>query len=1149
MSKRKRVDEDEFLTAEDIDELEGITHVPETQPSQVSSDEEEVAPSQKQTRKKKKTSKSKKTTDEEDDGKNIEAGVIEELRLKNFMCHPSLKVEFHDRTTVITGQNGSGKSAVLTAIQVCLGAKTKSTNRGKSIKDLVMTGKESAEITIQLRNQGKDAYKRDIYGKSIIVVKTIAKSGSSSYKIQNSQGKTISKSGKDLQIILEAFNIQIDNPTTCMTQDISREFLAGSSETKKYEFFTRATQLQKMIDSYEVATSSITAMGVVLEDKNNALEDSREELKRREALHINAQNLDNLRKQVEELRGFRVWRMVQDKENELQNFQTHVKRCEEELQKAKAQKESAVGTSMTALEEKKKKLDDELTLIREKLSGVNKESDIVQNKRKNLDNEIMKINQMRTSIKKQIAAEEIQIKSFEKYKQETLAKNKLDKDAITKTKQDEISVFEEKKKTEEEKIAPIESAMELEKNSKMNLIEQVQSVQSDLRKVRNEKVNLDSELSKVEGSRTDKFALVGGAQMKRFLSDIQNNISKFSRPPIGPLSLILTVKDEHLKWAPCIQHALAKSLTLFIVNNFKDGEVLTALKKKHQIYSTHIIQKFSDTMYDVKRNSPKGQLSIFEALDIDMRSVQLSPIKYDDNEVLKSTLFNTLIDQNRIEASVLIETREGADRFMFGENGDSAPPLGVFDCFTLTGTRLFTRGKSKITDTANQTRSTLWTKNVEAEITELKKAIKEKEKDVRIVEHRQIELETEVKKLNESLKKKNDSIHFIKKTIERINRSIDDKQRELADVLNEEDGDQKYIEELDEKIEQRKQKIVELTEKGNAEEQKLDGLKEQITETQKKSLELKKIMSDYDRQMEQKNEEILQTIEEYRNKQGLTRKYEILVQQKENELSRVKEEVAALEKVVHQAIIAANGQTQNVRTDTDLSYEEVNRRMNQKKKELDTETQKLGEMDAHAIKQNYLEYLNTFKDKEKEINISQRCFTSLQKGLKRRMEMWKEIRYKWSQAVSEMFGTYMSQKGHSGKIVFDFDSGQLNFDIHMSTHGKSVHIKDMKSLSGGEKSYTTVSFLLAIWELVETPFRAVDEFDVFMDNMYRKTAMDLILDAAKKKHNTKQLIVITPQDTSIIKNDPEYIKIIQMRPPQRDENQRSMDEFIRQHQN
>lgn len=41
----------------------------------------------------------------------------------------------------------------------------------------------------------------------------------------------------------------------------------------------------------------------------------------------------------------------------------------------------------------------------------------------------------------------------------------------------------------------------------------------------------------------------------------------------------------------------------------------------------------------------------------------------------------------------------------------------------------------------------------------------------------------------------------------------------------------------------------------------------------------------------------------------------------------------------------------------------------------------------------------------------------------------------------------------------------------------------MKQLSGGERSFATVAFALALGGETDTPFRAMDEFDVFMDSV------------------------------------------------------------------
>ena len=85
--------------------------------------------------------------------------------------------------------------------------------------------------------------------------------------------------------------------------------------------------------------------------------------------------------------------------------------------------------------------------------------------------------------------------------------------------------------------------------------------------------------------------------------------------------------------------------------------------------------------------------------------------------------------------------------------------------------------------------------------------------------------------------------------------------------------------------------------------------------------------------------------------------------------------------------------------------------------------------------------------------------------------------------------------------------------------------------SGGERSYTTIALLIALGEYLETPFRVMDEFDVFLDPQVRKFVIKALIHTAKEMQH-RQFIFITPQDLSGIDQDPQ-LKIFKLNPPER----------------
>lgn len=165
------------------------------------------------------------------------------MTLKNFMCHSNLLVVFNNRINLLVGNNGSGKSAILTAMIIGFGSKSAATNRCQNMRrkeiinvcvancnyffftELIKNGQNSASIEIQLYNHRSDGYEFDKYGDKIIVLRSFTAGGGSTYKIKNSQGQTLSSSREDLMRILMYLNIQVDNPVCVLNQDASRSFL------------------------------------------------------------------------------------------------------------------------------------------------------------------------------------------------------------------------------------------------------------------------------------------------------------------------------------------------------------------------------------------------------------------------------------------------------------------------------------------------------------------------------------------------------------------------------------------------------------------------------------------------------------------------------------------------------------------------------------------------------------------------------------------------------------------------------------------------------------------------------------------------------------------------------------------------------------
>jgi chromosome segregation ATPase len=205
----------------------------------------------------------------------------------------------------------------------------------------------------------------------------------------------------------------------------------------------------------------------------------------------------------------------------------------------------------------------------------------------------------------------------------------------------------------------------------------------------------------------------------------------------------------------------------------------------------------------------------------------------------------------------------------------------------------------------------------------------------------------------------------------------------------------------------------------------------------------------------------------------------------------------------------------------------------------------------------------TVADKYESLNVT---LTSLRTQVRGRREKWISLRSEGAKRMSVSFTTYMRRKGHLGVIHFRSGTGagldqegvsdptvgdmvvQVAPDLHSRTDtkiedltqnveetqtsggGRGSGYADLGSLSGGEKSYAMVSLLSALWDAVDVPFVMLDEFDVFMDEATRRSAMVALLRNAKDFKGMRQFIFITPHDiSSAVKGSDDFVKVFKLR--------------------
>ncbi|KDQ21431.1 hypothetical protein BOTBODRAFT_168698 [Botryobasidium botryosum FD-172 SS1] len=1029
-----------------------------------------------------------------------EHGIILALELVNFMCHKLLSFKFGPQINFIIGHNGSGKSAVLSAISVALGGKATSTGRGSGLKSFIKEGESVAEVTIQIKNEGLEAYRPEIYGDIISITRRFNKEGSSSYKIKGTAGKVVSTKKEELSAITDHMGIQVDNPLNVLTQDTSRQFLSASAPSDKYNFFLKGTQLTQLSEEYETILANIRKTSQVLEQKQGIIPDLQKayneaRTKFNEASKARDQQ-DKLDKTNEEL----AWAHVAVKKKEFEKAMEEVAKGARKIPKIKEALEIAEN-DVSAAEVLIMQIEADIAAI--------PAIDDLQNQKRIIGEEIRK----RSNTLLEIRNEEAQFNSTMLTINNTIKslQARIDEEAKklqgdSQGKRDELNRKMEEIKFQIETNEARSQEMMGERarltQAKLDAEAAVGRMEQDINRLKKTIADSENRINHLTNQKSNKLASFGN-NVQRVIDIIQNE-SWFGERPVGPLGLYVDVKKRD--WADLMRKAIGNSMSAYGITDPRDNAKLRNILNQTQNGGASIFTTGRD-IFDYSRGEPpENILTVLRVLEI-------------TDEWVKRLLIN----QHRIERTCVTRTRREAD-----EMATERPQYPVISADGFRVTRYADGGGSSnkfgSDISGNDVRQGLFSgPNIDGVIQQVRVERQDAEKEYLLAIQ-------ELQQQRQAIQKHGQDLQQYATQLKQLNAQIKD-QRGRHQILQEEAQEEApaSIAALEDgKIDQENQKESLITQFRSVQTKKVTIEQEMVPLRAKAEALTRQINENRSEQMSIQDK--LGPAVDQRGRAANTRDH--WAAKLASETSNVEE----LEKIV--TILedefkdwTAKAEEFCPRVPSPRDVDKLNRERSALEKALADCKRRHGATVDEVVAE-LAQTKAALEKAEKEFNGMKDLNLSLKSSLSWRMAKWHDFRRHIALRCKVQFTYHLSNRGYFGKVLFDHVAGTLNLKVQTDElAGGRSRDKDPKSLSGGEKSFSTICLLLSLWEAIGCPIRCLDEFDVFMDAVNRRISMKMMIDTAKSSDG-RQFILITPLDISNIALGPE-IRIHKMSDPER----------------
>ena len=1109
--------------------------------------------------------------DEESD-----AGVVLKVELVNFMVHQHFTAALNKHITFIHGANGSGKSAILVALQTVFGAHMRDTNRGSSLAQLIRAGcrDQRAVVTVYLQNDGPNPYtpltlntqpnRSPLPHPLVLRMTIVGKLDSALPQMQSRKWEVGIPEGEggcdtdtserrmrwvkltlhELHQLTQFFNIQVSNPCVILTQESGKRFLQSGSPADKYTFFYQATQLDVLKEKHDAGETRIQQMK---EEIRGGKEQLKARQRRRDELAewvVRKEKKDRAEMVVKLAKAQERWSEWKEKVEELERSKQGAEKQAEELAKQsdrvaeferqngafdssrrdkeqlvneRQQEASTITTAVQAAEEAAAQEHARLRALENKVSALRKTAERAMREQQRKESEI---EQLRKEMDEQNA-------QVDEQRQTRLTELDSQKQRWLAQKEEHLAAYQQIKAEQSDLASQLTNASALQQRSRQSL----QDAEGQLQRLR---------------SGQQRGGSAFGARTREIREECERRKAEFDVLPIGPVGDHLQIPDrDDEPFLFAIEVAIGRAMLQgYICHSLKDSRLLLSIfrrlvsepRQQPQIY---IQPKRDHREYQDPKASHPPRAHPYGA---ERRVLDCLDVKLD-------WVYNVLVDQREVEAVLIIKRgalRDGEYNRRAYQVFDSYKDARVRAVYTETGAQVRGMGDNRGMTPAPSAQGRLLVVDIGQEV----RRMESKRDDVKREEelHRR-----ELSRMQGEQKEIQHRLDRMQGTIRSVDQEVNEILGQLADIENERRNMRREEDLLP--LQAERQRLV-------AEVADLDG---QVQDAADKA-ELQKLRvretAAVVQQVRAQEEEAMQRVMEARAELD---NYATSRQQREAAILREKAKLAKLTEhhtTVLQTIARDEPQLHINRTQLNAMYPiddfhdwqggldaltRGHRHYQQVVVKAERELQLLMEKIQEAVRRqrgagrqvNVDRMFNEFKKAEQDceelevrlgvLEIDSQC---LAQAMVSRQRKWLQYRAVLSERLKRHFSVYLSRSGKAGEIQIDHAKAELYIHSVRGLHDPlpaHPNLHSSSSMSGGEKSIVTVAFLMSMWQSVDCPWRAMDEFDVFQDTVNRHNSLRLLIKGAHQTRQ-RQFLFLTPLDVKDVVAE-EGVKVVQMPRP------------------